>query len=95
MTRELGFTLGLRHSHRRYERANKTLDAYQADITQYNVTIEEILLENATEAVRFLSLECGPLKQVSPSCMWSSEFISRPVTRLCFLQQLRQLLGVN
>ena len=82
MTRERGFDLGLWHFHRRYERANKTLDAYQADITQYNVTIEEILLENATEAVRFLSLECGPLKQVSPSCVRSSELIS---ARSCYL----------
>ena len=49
---------------RRYERAGKTLDGYQSDIAQYKVTIEEILLENTKETVRFLIIDCGPLKQV-------------------------------
>ena len=51
-------------AHRRYEKAQKPLAAFESDMTRYMDSAEEILAENAGEAVRFLYVDCGPLKQV-------------------------------
>ena len=49
---------------RRYEKAQKPLAAFEADIMRYADLTEEIAAENAGELVRFLAVDCGPLKQV-------------------------------
>ena len=49
---------------RRYEKAQKPLAAFEADILRYADLMEEIAAENAGESVRFLAVDCGPLKQV-------------------------------
>ena len=49
---------------RRYEKAQKPLAAFEADMRRYAELAEEILLESAHEPIRFLNVDCGPLKQV-------------------------------
>jgi hypothetical protein len=60
-------TAGL-HMHcllcRRYEKAQKPLSAFDADISKYADLSEEVLAENAAESIKFLFVDCGPLKQV-------------------------------
>lgn len=53
-------------SFRRYEKAQKPLSAFDADITKYADLSEEVLAENAAESIKFLFVDCGPLKQVAP-----------------------------
>lgn len=64
---------------RRYEKAQKPLAAFEADIMRYADLTEEIAAENAGELVRFLAVDCGPLKQVldvhqqlahACTCLW-------------------------
>ena len=43
-----------------------------ADISIYLNMAEEIMLENPTETVKFLSLDCNPLKEVFPHACWYS-----------------------
>lgn len=50
---------------RRYEKAQKPLTAFDADITKYADLSEEVLAENAAESIKFLFVDCGPLKQVT------------------------------
>ena len=50
---------------RRYEKAQKPLTAFDADISKYADLSEEVLAENAAESIKFLFVDCGPLKQVS------------------------------
>ncbi|KAK9846646.1 hypothetical protein WJX81_008333 [Elliptochloris bilobata] len=61
---------------RRYEKAQKPLAAFESDITRYADLAEEIIAENTGEAVRFLFVDCGPLKQtLNGHCeAWSSKF---------------------
>ena len=55
---------------RRYEKAQKPLSAFDADISKYADLSEEVLAENAAESIKFLFVDCGPLKQVChASCM--------------------------
>lgn len=49
---------------RRYEKAQKPLSAFDADISKYADLSEEVLAENAAESIKFLFVDCGPLKQV-------------------------------
>ena len=44
----------------------KALLAYEADIGRLATLTEDVLSENAQEPVRFLSVQCTPLKQVWP-----------------------------
>ncbi|KAL0040883.1 hypothetical protein WJX79_008591 [Trebouxia sp. C0005] len=48
---------------RRYEKAQKPLSAFDADISKYADLSEEVLAENAAESIKFLFVDCGPLKQ--------------------------------
>lgn len=50
---------------RRYEKAQKPLSAFDADISKYADLSEEVLAENAAESIKFLFVDCGPLKQVT------------------------------
>lgn len=52
---------------RRYERANKPAGAFLADIGKFRDLSEEVLTEEQAGVVRFLRLDCGPLKQVIPA----------------------------
>ena len=70
---------------RRYEKAQKPLAAFEADIMRYADLTEEIAAENAGELVRFLAVDCGPLKQVldahqqpAHACTW----LCQPAQRL-------------
>ena len=48
---------------RRYERARKPLNAFVADITKHLNLQEEVLTEDAMTNIKFLRVDCGPLKQ--------------------------------
>lgn len=48
---------------RRYEKAQKTLAAYEADIQRYIQLQDEVQGEDSTTNMRFLRIDCGPLKQ--------------------------------
>ncbi|KAK9823872.1 hypothetical protein WJX72_006072 [[Myrmecia] bisecta] len=48
---------------RRYEKAQKPLSAFEADVTKYKELADEVLDENAAESIKFLYVDCGPLKQ--------------------------------
>lgn len=49
---------------RRYEKAQKPLAAFEADIRRYADLTDEVLAESAHEPIKFLLVDCGPLKQV-------------------------------
>ena len=49
---------------RRYEKAQKPLGAFEADIRRYADLTDEVLAESAHEPIKFLLVDCGPLKQV-------------------------------
>lgn len=49
--------------HRRYERANKPLSTFDADITRYRSLADEVLSEEPSQAVRCLLLDATPLKR--------------------------------
>ncbi|CAL8461618.1 g1149 [Coccomyxa elongata] len=61
---------------RRYEKAQKPLAAFEADIRRHRDIIDDITSESASEAIRFLHVDCGPLKQalVSHCEAWLSKF---------------------
>ena len=40
------------------------MGAYEADIRKFHDLSEEVLMEEASTPMRFLRLDCGPLKQV-------------------------------
>ena len=48
---------------RRYEKAQKPLAAFEADIRRYADLAQEVLGESAAEAIQYLHVDCGPLKQ--------------------------------
>ncbi|GMH41208.1 hypothetical protein BSKO_09118 [Bryopsis sp. KO-2023] len=48
---------------RRYEKAQKPLNSFISDITKYLDLQDEVLAEDATTNMRFLRIDCGPLKQ--------------------------------
>ncbi|GIM07381.1 hypothetical protein Vretimale_11536 [Volvox reticuliferus] len=48
---------------RRYEKAQKPLSSFEADIARYLQLIEEIRGEDSATNMRFLRIDCGPLKQ--------------------------------
>ena len=52
---------------RRYDKANKPLSAFEADIEKYKQVAEEVLGENARESVRFMSIDATPLQKVKGS----------------------------
>lgn len=53
---------------RRYEKAQKPLTAFDADISKYGDLSDEVLAENAAESIKFLYVDCGSLKQVGHLC---------------------------
>ena len=53
---------------RRYEKAQKPLTAFDADISKYGDLSDEVLAENAAESIKFLFVDCGSLKQVCHLC---------------------------
>ncbi|GAB4820450.1 hypothetical protein N2152v2_007496 [Parachlorella kessleri] len=61
---------------RRYERACKPVSAFATDIQKFKDLSEEVLAEEAAASMRFLRLDCGPLKQVlAAHCeAWISKF---------------------
>ncbi|CAD7695690.1 unnamed protein product, partial [Ostreobium quekettii] len=61
---------------RRYEKAQKPLTSFISDITKYLDLQEEVLAEDATTNMRFLRIDCGPLKQalVGHCEAWTSRF---------------------
>ena len=69
---------------RRYEKAQKPLSAFDADISKYADLSEEVLAENAAESIKFLFVDCGPLKQVMLSLQMCHCFLCKCVT---FLQK--------
>ena len=73
---------------RRYEKAQKPLAAFEADIMRYADLTEEIAAENAGELVRFLAVDCGPLKQVL-------DLHQKPAHACtCFCQPALRLIGL-
>eukprot|EP00879_Flechtneria_rotunda_P019356 GHRR01020328.1.p1 GENE.GHRR01020328.1~~GHRR01020328.1.p1 ORF type:complete len:1679 (+),score=578.13 GHRR01020328.1:143-5179(+) len=48
---------------RRYEKAQKPLSSYEADVTEYMNKAAEIQMEETTANIKFLFVDCGPLKQ--------------------------------
>lgn len=49
---------------RRYEKAQKALASFEADVQRYINLEEEVLGEDSTTNMRFLRIDCGPLKQM-------------------------------
>ncbi|WIA13292.1 hypothetical protein OEZ85_006876 [Tetradesmus obliquus] len=48
---------------RRYEKAQKPLSSYEADVSEYMNKEDEIQHEETTANIKFLFVDCGPLKQ--------------------------------
>ena len=48
---------------RRYEKAQKPLSSFETDIQKYLQLQEEVQGEETTSNMRFLRIDCGPLKQ--------------------------------
>jgi dynein heavy chain len=48
---------------RRYEKARKPLSAFDADISKYLELQDEVLSEDTSTNMRFLHIDCAPLKQ--------------------------------
>eukprot|EP00232_Nephroselmis_pyriformis_P029065 CAMPEP_0182867354 /NCGR_PEP_ID=MMETSP0034_2-20130328/8675_1 /TAXON_ID=156128 /ORGANISM="Nephroselmis pyriformis, Strain CCMP717" /LENGTH=4528 /DNA_ID=CAMNT_0024999703 /DNA_START=83 /DNA_END=13669 /DNA_ORIENTATION=- len=61
---------------RRYERAKKPLSAFDSDISKYKDLIDEVMMEDTATNMRFLRIDCGPLKQslVSHCEAWVNKF---------------------
>ena len=49
------------------------MSAFDADISKYADLSEEVLAENAAESIKFLFVDCGPLKQVSASMSYTNQ----------------------
>lgn len=47
----------------RYEKAQKPLSTYEADINEFINKQDEVAHEESTANVKFLFIDCGPLKQ--------------------------------
>ncbi|KAK9909936.1 hypothetical protein WJX75_009720 [Coccomyxa subellipsoidea] len=48
---------------RRYEKAQKPVEAFEGDIRRHRDIIDDIMSESASEAIKFLHVDCAPLKQ--------------------------------
>ncbi|EFJ08553.1 hypothetical protein SELMODRAFT_185288 [Selaginella moellendorffii] len=61
---------------RRYERAKKPLSAFESDIVKYRDLQEDVQGEEGITNLRFLRIDCGPLKQaiISHCVAWVSKF---------------------
>ena len=61
---------------RRYEKAQKPLSSFEADISRYLQCIDEIRGEDGATNMRFLRIDCGPLKLtlVGHCEAWVSKF---------------------
>eukprot|EP00899_Mesostigma_viride_P014884 jgi/Mesvir1/23397/Mv21091-RA.2 len=61
---------------RRYEKAKKSLSAFNADISKYKELQDEIQAEDTITNMRFLRIDCGPLKQslVGHCDTWVNKF---------------------
>ena len=54
------------HTHTRirsYEKAQKPLSSYEADVNEFLNKQDEVAHEESTANVKFLFIDCGPLKQ--------------------------------
>lgn len=70
---------------RRYEKAQKPVAAFEADIRRHRDMIDDILGESASEGIRFLQADCTPLKQVIQRFLHISEHHISGAARLHFL----------
>jgi hypothetical protein len=61
---------------RRYEKAQKPLEAFEADISKYHELVDDISAEVSSETIKYLFLDCGPLKQVGCTPSRRSEVYS-------------------
>ncbi|KAI5057584.1 hypothetical protein GOP47_0027599 [Adiantum capillus-veneris] len=61
---------------RRYERAKKPLSAFESDITKYQDLQEDVQAEETITSIRFLRIDCGPLKNsIIGHCEgWANKF---------------------
>lgn len=61
---------------RRYEKANKPLSSFEGDIQRYLQLQEEVAGEDSITNMRFLRVDCAPLKQtLQGHCeMWVAKF---------------------
>eukprot|EP00210_Caulerpa_lentillifera_P007994 g7633.t1 len=61
---------------RRYEKAQKPLSSFIADITRHLDLQEEVMSEDALTNMKFLRIECAPLKQalISHCAGWVQQF---------------------
>lgn len=59
----------------RYEKAQKPLSSYEADINEFLNKQDEVAHEETTANVKFLFIDCGPLKQaLSNHCdLWRTK----------------------
>ena len=59
----------------RYEKAQKPLSSYEADINEFLNKQDEVAHEETTTNVKFLFIDCGPLKQaLSSHCdLWRTK----------------------
>jgi dynein heavy chain len=59
----------------RYEKAQKPLSSYETDINEFANKQDEVAHEETTANVKFLFIDCGPLKQaLSSHCdLWRSK----------------------
>lgn len=75
---------------RRYERANKPAAVFEADVQRFRDLSEEVLSEESLSSMRFLRLDCGPLKQVQRAPVGAA---SRLACWACCLQPLAASLA--
>lgn len=63
---------------RRYEKAGKPLSSFIADITKHTDLQEEVIAEDAMSNMKFLRINCGPLKQslINHCVGWVQRFTS-------------------
>lgn len=61
---------------RRYERAEKDLSSYEADILRHLDAADDVMAEGAAEAVKYLLVDCGGLQQtlVIHANAWATRF---------------------
>jgi len=76
---------------RRYELAKKPLSSFEEDINKYLSLQDEVLSEDASTTMRFLRIDCSPLKQslVGQCEEWVSKFTQ--LLNNLSLQELRDI----
>ena len=83
----------LASNNRRYEKAQKPLSSFETDIQKYNGLQEDVQGEETTSNMRFLRIDCGPLKQnlISHCEAWAQKFTGLLITlaaaELCSLHE--------